>query len=65
MVTNQTAHHNSSFLIFVSLDTKVGAPPEVVARLAAVREEFEARQRGTGASRDEYSKDPELDQFMV
>lgn len=44
---------------------KVGAPAEVVARLAAVREEFEARQRAAVASRDEYSKDPELDQFMV
>lgn len=43
---------------------KVGAPPEVVARLAAVRQEFEARQRGSAASGDD-SKDPELDQFMV
>jgi hypothetical protein len=42
----------------------VGAPPEVVARLAASRQEFEARQRSSVTSR-ESSKDPELDQFMV
>ncbi|XP_059637907.1 homeotic protein knotted-1 [Cornus florida] len=42
---------------------KVGAPPEVVARLTAVREEFESRQRASVNSRDA-SKDPELDQFM-
>ncbi|GMI91059.1 BREVIPEDICELLUS, KNOTTED-like from Arabidopsis thaliana, BREVIPEDICELLUS 1 [Hibiscus trionum] len=42
---------------------KVGAPPEVVTRLAAARQEFEARQRSSVASRDS-SNDPELDQFM-
>lgn len=42
----------------------MGAPPEVVARLAAARQEFEARQRSSVTCRDG-SKDPELDQFMV
>ena len=42
----------------------MGAPPEVAARLAAGREEFEARQWASVACRDG-SKDPELDQFMV
>lgn len=42
----------------------MGAPSEVVARLTAARQEFEARQRSSVASR-EASKDPELDQFMV
>ncbi|KAA8528426.1 hypothetical protein F0562_035781 [Nyssa sinensis] len=42
---------------------KVGAPPEVVARLKAVRHEFETRQRASVTCRDG-SKDPELDQFM-
>ncbi|XP_039069885.1 homeobox protein knotted-1-like 2 [Hibiscus syriacus] len=42
---------------------KVGAPPEVVARLTAARQEFEARQLPSVTSR-ETSKDPELDQFM-
>ncbi|KAE8659197.1 Homeobox protein knotted-1-like 1 [Hibiscus syriacus] len=41
----------------------VGAPPEEVARLAAARQEFEARQRFSVAPRYS-SKDPELDQFM-
>lgn len=43
---------------------KVGAPPEVVARLAAAQHDFEARQRSSFSSK-EASKDPELDQFMV
>jgi len=43
---------------------QIGAPPEVVARLVASRQEFEARQRSSVNSR-ETSKDPELDQFMV
>ncbi|KAG6409217.1 hypothetical protein SASPL_132251 [Salvia splendens] len=60
-----TAHPQYSNLLKAYMDCqKVGAPAEVVARLAAVREEFEARQRAAVASRDEYSKDPELDQFM-
>nr|QLI62355.1 homeotic protein knotted-1-like protein 1 [Salvia miltiorrhiza] len=59
------AHPQYSNLLEAYMDCqKVGAPAEVVARLTAVREEFEARQVATGASRDEYSKDPELDQFM-
>jgi len=36
----------------------------VVARMVAAKQEFEARQRSSGVSRDT-SKDPELDQFMV
>lgn len=44
----------------------MGAPPEVVARLTAVRQEFEARQRANSVgTRDNGAKDPELDQFMV
>ncbi|KAK6940321.1 ELK domain [Dillenia turbinata] len=42
---------------------KVGAPPEVVAMQAAVRQEFETRQRSSMSSNDS-SKDPELDRFM-
>ncbi|KAL0432615.1 UNVERIFIED_CONTAM: Homeobox protein knotted-1-like 2 [Sesamum latifolium] len=58
------AHPQYSNLLEAYMDCqKVGAPPEVVARLAAVRQEFEARQRAAAASRDD-SKDPELDQFM-
>ncbi|KAM7516945.1 hypothetical protein LguiA_006528 [Lonicera macranthoides] len=59
------AHPQYSNLLQAYMDCqKVGAPPEVVARLSAVRQEFEARQqRASSASRD-LSKDPELDQFM-
>jgi len=43
---------------------QVGAPPEVAARLTAMAQELEARQRtalgGLGAATE-----PELDQFMV
>lgn len=42
----------------------MGAPAEVVARLSAVRQEFEGRQRASLGGRDG-AKDPELDQFMV
>ncbi|KAM7280557.1 hypothetical protein ACFE04_007691 [Oxalis oulophora] len=42
---------------------KVGAPPEVVARLAVARQELESKQR-SGVSPRDGSKDPELDQFM-
>ncbi|RWR73982.1 homeobox protein knotted-1-like protein 2 [Cinnamomum micranthum f. kanehirae] len=42
---------------------KVGAPPEVVARLAAIGRELESRQRAALSCRDS-STDPELDQFM-
>ncbi|KAL8154068.1 hypothetical protein V2J09_011828 [Rumex salicifolius] len=41
---------------------KVGAPPEVAARLAATWREFESRQRSPIAPPS--SKDAELDQFM-
>ncbi|XAR48452.1 hypothetical protein NMG60_11031274 [Bertholletia excelsa] len=60
------AHPHYSNLLEAYMDCqKVGAPPEVVARLTAVRQEFEARQRGSMASRDaSTSRDPELDQFM-
>lgn len=45
----------------------MGASPEVVARLAAVRQEFEASQRAAAAAAGgrDVAKDPELDQFMV
>ncbi|KAK7853177.1 homeobox protein knotted-1-like 2 [Quercus suber] len=58
------AHPQYSNLLEAYMDCqKVGAPPEVVARLSAARQEFEARQRSSGSARDT-SKDPELDQFM-
>lgn len=58
------AHPHYSNLLEAYMDCqKVGAPPEVVARLAAARQEFEARQRSSVTCRDG-SKDPELDQFM-
>ncbi|THU71593.1 hypothetical protein C4D60_Mb04t03090 [Musa balbisiana] len=41
----------------------VGAPPEVVARLSAVAQELEMRQRANLICRDSPT-DPELDQFM-
>ncbi|KAE9588491.1 hypothetical protein Lal_00002889 [Lupinus albus] len=58
------AHPQYSNLLEAYMDCqKVGAPADVVARLVAVRQEFEARQRSSVNSR-ETSKDPELDQFM-
>ena len=52
------------FRIFGRGCLQVGAPPEVSARLAAMTQELEARQRtalgGLGAATE-----PELDQFMV
>ncbi|KAF8410275.1 hypothetical protein HHK36_002800 [Tetracentron sinense] len=58
------AHPQYSNLLDAYMDCqKVGAPPEVIARLAAVRREFETRQRSSDACRDA-PKDPELDQFM-
>ncbi|KAK6940323.1 ELK domain [Dillenia turbinata] len=58
------SHPQYSNLLQAYMDCqKVGAPPEVVARLAAVRQEFETRQRSSMSSKDS-SKDPELDQFM-
>ncbi|XP_042046830.1 homeotic protein knotted-1-like [Salvia splendens] len=59
------AHPQYSSLLDAYMDCqKVGAPPDVVARLAAVRQEFEASQRAAAATRRNVSKDPELDQFM-
>ncbi|PKI55581.1 hypothetical protein CRG98_024029 [Punica granatum] len=43
---------------------QIGAPPEVVAKLAAARQEFEARQRSSSVTSSDAAKDPELDQFM-
>ncbi|KAF3626976.1 Homeobox protein knotted-1-like 1 [Capsicum annuum] len=58
------AHPQCSNLFDAYMDCqKVGAPPEVAARLSAVRQEFEVRQRASLTDRD-VSKDPELDQFM-
>ncbi|XP_019174076.1 PREDICTED: homeotic protein knotted-1-like [Ipomoea nil] len=58
------AHPQYSNLLEAYMDCqKVGAPPEVVARLSAVRQELEGKQRASFGSRDS-SKDPELDQFM-
>ncbi|XP_056173369.1 homeobox protein knotted-1-like 2 isoform X2 [Syzygium oleosum] len=58
------AHPQYSNLLEAYMDCqKVGAPPEVVAKLSVVRQEFESRQRSSVASADG-SKDPELDQFM-
>ncbi|XP_040999006.1 homeobox protein knotted-1-like 2 [Juglans microcarpa x Juglans regia] len=59
------AHPQYSNLLEAYMDCqKVGAPPEMVARLSAAREEFESRQRSSVSSRSETGKDPELDQFM-
>ncbi|KAL9450178.1 hypothetical protein AB3S75_011998 [Citrus x aurantiifolia] len=59
------SHPQYSSLLEAYVDCqKVGAPPEVVARLAAARQEFESRQRSSVNSRDSTNKDPELDQFM-
>ncbi|KAJ4834175.1 hypothetical protein Tsubulata_047891 [Turnera subulata] len=58
------AHPQYSNLLEAYMDCqKVGAPPEIVARLAAARQEFESRHRSSVSPRDA-SKDPELDQFM-
>ncbi|KAK7321615.1 hypothetical protein VNO77_32429 [Canavalia gladiata] len=58
------AHPQYSNLLQAYMDCqKIGAPPEVVARMVAAKQEFEARQRSSVNSR-ETSKDPELDQFM-
>lgn len=59
------AHPQYSNLLQAYTDCqKVGAPPEVVARLTAVRQEFEATQGAAAAGGGEAAKDPELDQFM-
>ncbi|KAI3820214.1 hypothetical protein L1987_07757 [Smallanthus sonchifolius] len=58
------SHPHYSNLLQAYMDCqKVGAPPEVVGRLTAVRQEYEARQRANLVNSDSY-KDPELDQFM-
>ncbi|XP_052200805.1 homeotic protein knotted-1-like [Diospyros lotus] len=58
------AHPQYSYLLEAYMDCqKVGAPPEVAERLAAVRREIEMRQRASVASLN-VAKDPELDQFM-
>ncbi|KAI3504917.1 hypothetical protein L1887_26704 [Cichorium endivia] len=61
------SHPHYSNLLQAYMDCqKVGAPPEVVGRLTAVRQEYEDRQRANllnSGCRDNY-KDPELDQFM-
>ncbi|KAL6012819.1 hypothetical protein ACLOJK_003308 [Asimina triloba] len=43
---------------------KVGAPPDVVARLTAIGREFEARHRSSIGCGSDTATDPELDQFM-
>lgn len=59
------AHPQYSSLLQAYMDCqKVGAPAEVVARMTAVRQDFEARQRANSSTCRESSKDPELDQFM-
>ncbi|KAL0545533.1 hypothetical protein IC582_015419 [Cucumis melo] len=58
------AHPQYSSLLEAYMECqKVGAPPQVVERLVAARQEFEARQRSSMVS-GETIKDPELDQFM-
>ncbi|XP_010943406.1 homeotic protein knotted-1 [Elaeis guineensis] len=55
------SHPQYSSLLEAYMDCqKVGAPPEVVARLSATARELEARS----SCRREASTDPELDQFM-
>ncbi|VFQ75170.1 unnamed protein product [Cuscuta campestris] len=55
-------HYFSLLEAFIDCQ-KVGAPPEVVARLTTARQEAEGKQRASFGSID-FSKDPELDQFM-
>lgn len=47
------------------LHIQIGAPPEVVDKITAATQEFEARQQRPTASVTALSRDPELDQFMV
>ncbi|XP_009134082.1 homeobox protein knotted-1-like 1 isoform X2 [Brassica rapa] len=59
------AHPHYSTLLHAYLDCqKIGAPPEVVDKITAARQEFEARQQRPTASVTALSRDPELDQFM-
>ncbi|MQM01423.1 hypothetical protein Taro_034170 [Colocasia esculenta] len=58
------SHPQYSSLLEAYMDCqKVGAPPEVAARLTAAACEFETRRRAAMGCRDVPS-DPELDQFM-
>nr|AEI17372.1 Knox-like protein 1 [Arabidopsis lyrata] len=59
------AHPHYSTLLQAYLDCqKIGAPPEVVDRITAARQDFEARQQRPTPSVSASSRDPELDQFM-
>ncbi|KAG0463448.1 hypothetical protein HPP92_018958 [Vanilla planifolia] len=59
------AHPQYSALLAAYMDCqKVGAPPEVVARLSAVSREMEARYHVGSGCRRNVPPDPELDQFM-
>uniref|UniRef100_A0A1D1XKJ7 Homeobox protein knotted-1-like 2 n=1 Tax=Anthurium amnicola TaxID=1678845 RepID=A0A1D1XKJ7_9ARAE len=58
------AHPQYSSLLEAYMDCqKVGAPPEVAARITALAREFDARRRVAMGCREAPS-DPELDQFM-
>ncbi|XP_072989408.1 homeobox protein knotted-1-like 6 [Typha latifolia] len=58
------SHPYYSSLLAAYLDCqKVGAPPEVVARLSSVAQDLEARQRAALSCLDAPTE-PELDQFM-
>ncbi|XP_020084367.1 homeobox protein knotted-1-like 6 [Ananas comosus] len=58
------SHPHYSSLLAAYLDCqKVGAPPEVAARLSALAQDLEARQRAALSSLDAPTE-PELDQFM-
>nr|GLL48185.1 class-I knotted1-like homeobox protein IBKN2 [Ipomoea trifida] len=59
------AHPQYSNLLEAYVDCqKVGAPPEMAARLSAARQELEGKQRASFIGSRDSSKDPELDQFM-
>nr|ADN43388.1 KNOX1 [Agave tequilana] len=61
------SHPHYSALLGAYMDCqKVGASPEVAARLSAVAREIEARQQASMSCRRDASsaEDPELDQFM-
>nr|BAM08928.1 class I knotted1-like homeobox protein [Asparagus asparagoides] len=61
------SHPQYSALLGAYMDCqKVGAPPELAARLSVIAREIEAQQQAAAAScrRDASSTDPELDQFM-
>ncbi|KAG7619754.1 KNOX2 [Arabidopsis suecica] len=59
------AHPHYSTLLQAYLDCqKIGAPPDVVDRITAARQDFEARQQRSTPSVSASSRDPELDQFM-